>query len=792
MSVGNKFLVVSVLLGTCILGNSASAMKNNKENKSKSKVMLNEKEENKIEDEKEKNNKENKSKSKIKLNEKEGRKVEDKKESDEEENKNESKVMLNEKEENKIKDEKEKNNKENKNESKIKLNEKEGRKVEDKKGMEKNLKKFGYGDTKEDQQETKDWLKSWDIDNEEIYNEMKKNNHKNLLECLKKYINHKKKNFIYCIEKFKNEKFCYELVENKLDGCKELKVDEKDLNKIVKTLKNKELKTDVVVNYIKKVLPYDKKVREEIKTYGDLIRKAYVYSKEQNIKTKKYKKSHNIYGFRSSAILEQEYRCIELYESFKSALIKIKDEKEETKDTAKKIFNLHIEMIRLKELISSYDGCDYNREKFSDEFKISLNEELDKFVDELMDITNKNPDVFSFWEALIDLLKQKYRYRASIDKIAKSIVKETFATSFNQKNIDNIIKVLNGSVDKERLEKIEIYLTQELRKNKKELIFRDILKYLAENYRLDFFKNLDYVVENFEMIKEIEELNSNLLLLAEERNKERIKNRIMNAVEKIKENINPNSFNKLENSIKKFIENGETVGVDWNYLLNISDFMNTYKYQFYLYRKPSGKETAKDVKQNIFKVVEEAIEKYHDEKTLILDIKAIVDNIKTAFEKKDTDGMRKSMREFSNRMKGSISEELRAKLEDLMLNRLKRGGMIQKFIIQVIIFAEKGRECFLRNFNRFIDSKIKQAEIGRDVLEILDNAYREKKRELTKEEENFIKQKYTEFYSVDGIFNAECKIRRNSNGTYKIIRLCRNNVDENVIEKAETDSGSED
>ncbi len=38
------------------------------------------------------------------------------------------------------------------------------------------LRKLGYGDTKQEQKETKEWIEKWGLNNEEVYSKMKKKN----------------------------------------------------------------------------------------------------------------------------------------------------------------------------------------------------------------------------------------------------------------------------------------------------------------------------------------------------------------------------------------------------------------------------------------------------------------------------------------------------------------------------------------------------------------------------------------------------------------------------------------
>ena len=757
MSINNKFLVISIVLGVMFFNISSSAMENinqekKQENLNEANIIKSQNNEKKEDGSNIKNEvKENENKIKY------------------EENKNESKIII-------------KNEKENKIEEKAEE-------------TEENLRELGYGDIEKDQQETKEWIKHWGIDNKEIYNEMKNNKYDDLLDCIKKYIMQKNRNLIECIKECENKKFCYKIVESnqsyyeKNSGYEEFEVDRKDLGEVLRIIQKNNLNKDVMVSYIEKVLLYDRNTREKIKTYGDLIKKAYTYVEEQNIELEKHERKYNIFDLDSIDILEGEYKCITGYLNFKRVLRKMKIEKEEKRDLKKEISDLYIEISRLQRLINRYEENEDESDErnFLKEINIYLNENSNNFIDELIEITNKTSDVFSFWKTLKNLLTIKYENSASVKKIIEAIRKEmVHNASFNEKNINNIVNILKGSVNEENLEKIKNYLGEGIGDGKKVFIFKEILEYLLNNYRVNFFENLDYVVENFEMIKEIEVLKINIEMLKEENIEKENKLKIMNAIEKIKEKINSDSSKKFEFLIKNFLENDKVTDADLGFFLDILKYI--YDYEFYLYRKLSGEDTVQGVKERFYTGLEEIIEKNYDKKIFTKDIETILKNMKTAYENKDKLAIKNEVLTLSVKLKGYVEDETITKLIDLNIDKISR-AVQKEFIMPAIVFIERGKEFFLRNFDKFLNNKYKQIIIEKEICDILDRVKRAK-REITEKEKEAVKTRVVEFHSMDGLRNINVLIRKNSKGCYSIdIRL---KCDDKNIENVETDSGAED
>ncbi len=202
--------------------------------------------------------------------------------------------------------------KSNKNEGDVnvlKIGEKKENEIKDEKEREKDLKRLGYGDTKEDQLETKEWIESFGFDNEVVYKKMKTNKFKDLGKCLESLIEEQIKKFNDITKDFENIPFeyveepaeldYYDNFYGEHDNCENFYVKEEKLEEVCKLMDERKISREIVVDYINNVLPFDKETRLKIKNYKELIRKAYEdyvedFMDEESIqKEKKYKELLN-------------------------------------------------------------------------------------------------------------------------------------------------------------------------------------------------------------------------------------------------------------------------------------------------------------------------------------------------------------------------------------------------------------------------------------------------------------------------------------------------------------------
>ncbi len=306
MSLNNKFLVISVFLGMMFFSVSSGAMENkNQEREQENSNKTN----NALKDYQNGEKKEGGNNLKNEIKE-----SDDKKENNINKNKekgNESKIILD-------------NEKENSSENQ------ENKIIESEEELREELKNYGYGVTKGQQQKTKEWIESWGFDNGLIYRKMQTRKYKNILECLEELIEEKIEKFRDHIKEFKEILFKCEINERSFDfyenfyedynGGVDIELDKENFNRMLKLIPNKGLSESLIVNFIKCELPYLQEILYEIDDYSQLIENAYnryIYNEGcRFIKDgycegiKEDKKYYNIYTLSSIEILKKEYEEI--------------------------------------------------------------------------------------------------------------------------------------------------------------------------------------------------------------------------------------------------------------------------------------------------------------------------------------------------------------------------------------------------------------------------------------------------------------------------------------------------
>ncbi len=543
MSRYNKFLKVTIFLGTMFLAVSAAAMEKDKaettkKNENESKIILKNEKENNVE---EKNKKED-------VNIICGREKDETKKNKIIDNKNEIKFL---------------------------------------EGAEEKFKKLVYGNTKEEQQEMKELIEDWGFDNEEVYKEMLKCEHKNLLECLIKLMEEKIESFNNYIREFEKYKFIYEKVKSenidyfnndydfyeenddeyyydKFYGEEDKFEVKKDDNykEILELINKKHLDEKIIFNYVDDILSKNQVDKKEIVDYKQLIKKAY----DEQIKKNRFilngyfketdKKYHNIYTLSSIDLLRKEYeKKKRSLDRFKVIINSDEEESDVDKINEEKFNNRDNEIIKWsKNWIDMWGG---NSEYLYGKNKKVNFEHIKKYLKKLV-----IKDVNKFNKILSIFRKYK--------------------CEFNKNEIEDFKKDKNKFFDFDRLNKI----------------IDEKNKYLEKEYNFSIDKKIvsDYI--------ETEVLCSKLLQENINDYRELIKNAYMSYID-----ISNNYYDR-----------------DLDKNLNI--------YKFY----KEGSEKFKNLKQENFDIYDEKaldeFKKQNDEMKSIIEIRNVLEEIKKQ-DKKD-------------------------------------------------------------------------------------------------------------------------------------------------------------
>ncbi len=213
---------------------------------------------------------------------------------------------------------------------------------ENEEGTEENLKEFGYGNTKQEQRKTKEWIKSWGFDNECIYKKMQSKQFLNVREFIKTLIKEQEENLNDFVKEFEKYEFRYKTIESNMDRCdnfygeydnyENFEVDEEDLEKVLALAEKKNLNKNIIVGYIEEVLIWDKQTRNKIKNYGQLIEYLLKYIRECKFKEQYYfeegkEKCDSICDLNPNDVLENEY-----IKPFKNNAIKKSEEEISSED----------------------------------------------------------------------------------------------------------------------------------------------------------------------------------------------------------------------------------------------------------------------------------------------------------------------------------------------------------------------------------------------------------------------------------------------------------------------------
>ncbi len=437
MSRNNKFLVISVFLGTMFFSVSSGAMENkNQEIEQENSNEIN----NTLKDYEYGEKKEGGNNLKNEIKESDN-KVENNINKNKEKE-NESKIILN----NKIENSSE--NQENKIKSEEELREE--------------LKNYGYGVTKGQQQKTKEWIESWGFDNGLIYRKMQTRKYKDILECLKELIEEKIKEFRDHIKELKEILFKCEISERPFDfyenfykPCNEgfdIKLDEENFNRTLKLIQEKGLSESLIVDFIENRLPFLQKILYEIDDYSQLIENAYnyyIYDKSCRFIENGYcegigkdKKYYNIYTLSSIEILKKEYEEIkkEVGEFEELTNSDSSDVEEDIKNLNNKIDNSNNEIINwAKVFIDMWGG---SLDSLYNKNKIVNLKDIKKHVKKIV-INNYN-----IFNKILERF-EKYKFEFENIGIEKSIIVDKSKFFNFKKELKKIIDEENKSIQEE-------------------------------------------------------------------------------------------------------------------------------------------------------------------------------------------------------------------------------------------------------------------------------------------------------------------------------------------------------
>ncbi len=341
---------------------------------------------------------------------------------------------------------------------------------ENEKETEENLKKFGYGNTKQEQQKTKEWIESWGFDNECIYKKMRSKQFSNVYECVKTLIEEQEKYLNYFVEEFKEYIFKYTTIESKIDyydnfcgkydNYGNFEVDKEELEKVLNLAKKKNLNKNIIIKYIKEVLIWDKQTRNKIKDYGQLIENVLKYIRKCKFKEHCYfeekdRKHNNDCDLNVIDILEKEY--IKLFNNNvikKTEEISSEDYSVFLKDNEfVKLARIWIDMWggNLKDL---YKNKLVNIEEIKEYVMKVVNEDIDNFYEVLKrfetyecefkdcDLNNKNDffDVVKLEEIIEkenENLKKDYGIKINAKIVSDYVYNELLKNENERKEITN-------------------------------------------------------------------------------------------------------------------------------------------------------------------------------------------------------------------------------------------------------------------------------------------------------------------------------------------------------------------
>ena len=302
MSIKNKISVISISVGVMFLGVSTSAMENS-EKKEESKSSLDESR-NIINSEKEKE-------------------VNDKKIGEAEQKTTKLNEPIN-------NQEIEESNSEIKSEEKLR----------------EELREYGYGDTKEEQEKIKNWITFFGVENEEIFEKMRTKKYKNIIECIVALIKEKIKKFSEFIDilakypfKYKTNKGSYE----EEDEYEDFEVINADEFETVLKLIGEDYRL-IICNYIDELCK-SKEARGKIKNYKQLVWNALIddmhcgRGSKRSFGLNDYKERFRIYKLNFINRVERECEGWQVKRYIDKNLEEIEEEEKEslTKDKTKKI-----------------------------------------------------------------------------------------------------------------------------------------------------------------------------------------------------------------------------------------------------------------------------------------------------------------------------------------------------------------------------------------------------------------------------------------------------------------------
>ena len=316
----------------------------------------------------------------------------------------------------------------------------------------------------------------------------------------------------------------------------------------------------------------------------------------------------------------------------------------------------------------------------------TLNKNIDEIINLIKDFEESN-DISLFIEKFKEYVDKKFMLIEKTECVSLNL-KEISGDGI-QKNIDVFLNELKSYVSSSSCEKLKYYLSN--KEIEKEFI-NHVLQ-LIDRYKLTFFEELEYLTQNFNEIKEGEELRLFLIGLKD-------KNLTQEDTEKILEiagkYIDKDSFNMFSYLLKP-IEKNKT-NINNIHIQNIIKLAENIKFKF-------------------LERVRKAIKEEYEEKIFIDEIKTTLIKLKADLNK-NVSNLQRKRRENSNfeenlnylikTLAGKFIIERRNEQLEILF-RILPVESLEKFIDEIINLAENnGKINFLLEFKNLIFEECKK------------------------------------------------------------------------------------
>ena len=316
----------------------------------------------------------------------------------------------------------------------------------------------------------------------------------------------------------------------------------------------------------------------------------------------------------------------------------------------------------------------------------TLNKNIDEIINLIKDFEESN-DISLFIEKFKEYVDKKFMLIEKTECVGLNLKK--ISGDGTQKNIDVFLNELKSYVSSSSFKKLKYYLSN--KEIEKEFI-NHVLQ-LIDRYKLTFFEELEYLTQNFNEIKEGEELRLFLIGLKDKNLKQEDTEKILEITGKY---IDEDSFNMFSYLLKP-IEKNKT-NINNIHIKNIIKLAENIKFKF-------------------LERIRKTIKEEYEEKIFIDEIKTTLIKLKTDLNKNVSNLQRKRRENLKfeenldyliKTLAGKFIIERRNEQLEILF-RILPVESLEKFIDEIINLAENnGKINFLLEFKNLIFEECKK------------------------------------------------------------------------------------